>query len=81
MAKASTQSPTQPERPRAIDVLVGVAEIALEYRYSEKAPTISDMARTVSIASRLVRFSNLDEHIQTENLAVLALARKRQVVS
>jgi hypothetical protein len=32
-------------------------------------------------ASRLLRFSNLDERIETENQAVLALARKRQLVS
>jgi hypothetical protein len=41
----------------------------------------TDMARTASTASRLLRFSNLDERIETENLAVLALARKRQLVS
>ncbi|MGO9400784.1 MAG: hypothetical protein ACLP19_23515 [Xanthobacteraceae bacterium] len=69
------------ERPKPVDVLVGVTEIALAYRYPEKMPTISDMARTVSTASRLLRFSNLDERIETENQAVLALARKKQLVS
>jgi hypothetical protein len=44
-------------------------------------PTLSDMARRVSTASRLLRFSNLDKRIETENLAVLALTRKRQLVS
>ena len=39
------------------------------------------MARFVSTACRLLRFSNLDEKIETENQAVLALARKRQRVS
>ena len=67
--------------PKALDVLVGVTEIALAYRCPEKTPTISDMARTVSTASRLLRFKDLDERIETENLAVLALARKRQLVS
>ena len=62
-------------------MFLGVTEIALAYRYPEKTPTISDMARTVSTASRLLRFSNLDEKIETENIALLALARKRQLVS
>jgi hypothetical protein len=61
--------------------VVGVTEIALAYRYPERTPTLSDMARTVSTASRLLKFSNLDERIETENLAVLALAWKRQLVS
>ena len=69
------------ERPKALDVLVGVTEIALEYRYPERTPTLSDMARTVSTASRLLKFSNLDERIETENLAVVALAKKRQLMS
>jgi hypothetical protein len=77
MAKA----PQTAERPKALDVLVGVTEIALSYRYAEKTPTISDMARVVSTASRLLRFKDLDERIETENQAVLALARKRQLVS
>ena len=79
--KQPAKPTTTDERPKALDVLVGVTEIALSYRYPEKTPTISDMARTVSTASRLLKFSNLDERIETENLAVLALARKRQLVS
>jgi hypothetical protein len=78
MAKAST---TTPERPKALDTLVAVTEIALAYRYAERTPTLSDMARVVSTASRLLRFKDLDERIEVENLAVLALARKRQLVS
>ena len=77
MAKATTTS----ERPRALDTLVNVTEIALAYRYADRMPTLSDMARTVATASRLLRFSNLDERIETENAAVMALARKRQLVS
>jgi hypothetical protein len=81
MAKAPVQSSTQAERPKPLDVLIGVTEIALEYRYANRTPTISDMARVVSTASRLLKFSNLDERIEVENLAVLALAKKRQLVS
>ena len=79
--KQPAKPTTTDERPKALDVLVGVSEIALAYRYPEKAPTISDMARVVSTASRLLRFSNLDEKIEVENQVVLALARKRQLVS
>ena len=78
MAKAAT---TTEQRPRGIDVLVGVVEIVLAYRYPEKTPTISDMARTVSIASRLLRFSTLDEKFEIENQAVLLLARKRELIN
>jgi hypothetical protein len=35
----------------------------------------------VNVASRLLRFSNIDERIEVENAAVLALAKKRQLVS
>jgi hypothetical protein len=69
------------EQPKALNVLVDVTELALAYRYPDRAPNISDMARTVSSASRLLRFTNLDEKIEVENQAVLALARKRQLVS
>jgi hypothetical protein len=79
MAKAPTTT-TEP-RPKALDVLVGIVDIVLTFRFAERTPTLSDMARIVSTASRLLRFSNLDERIETENQAVLALARKRQMVS
>jgi hypothetical protein len=77
------KQPSKPttERPKALDVLVDVTELAPAYRYSDRAATISDMARVVSIASRLLRFADLDERIETENLAELALTRKRQLVS
>ena len=78
MAKTTT---TTTERPKALDVLVNVTELALAYKYADRVPTLSDMARTVSTASRLIRFTDLDERIETENQAVLALARKRQLVS
>ena len=79
--KPTVGAPIGAERPKALDVLVGVTELALTYRYPERTPTLSDMARVVSTASRLLRFSNLDERIETENLAVLALAKKRNLVN
>ena len=69
------------ERPRALDVLTGITDIVLEFRFVGRTATLSDMARVVSTASRLLKFSNLDERIETENQAVLMLARKRQLIS
>jgi hypothetical protein len=79
MAKPPTTT-TEP-RPRAVDVLVNVAELALSYKYPDRVATISEMSRTVSIASRLLRFSNLEEKIEVENQVVLALAKKRQLIN
>jgi len=39
------------------------------------------MARLVSAASRLLRYENQEERIEVENATVLALAKKRQLVS
>lgn len=77
MAKASQ---TVEQRPRAVDVLVNVTELALSYRYPDRPVTLSDVARTISTASRLLRFQNLDEKIETENQAVLVLAKKRELI-
>ena len=62
--KPTVGAPIGAERPKALDVLVGVTELALTYRYPERAPTryperaptLADMARVVSTASRLLRF-------------------------
>ena len=65
----------------AVDVLVNVSELALTYKFPDRVATISEMSRTVSTASRSLRFSNLDEKIETENQVVLTLAKKRQLIS
>jgi hypothetical protein len=39
------------------------------------------MVRLVSAASRLLRYANQGERIEVENATVLALAKKRQLVS
>jgi hypothetical protein len=69
------------ERPRAVDTIIAITEQALGYRFVERTPTLSDVARVVSTASRLLRFTDLDERIEVENAAVLQLAKKRQLVS
>jgi hypothetical protein len=77
---AKTPTTTEP-RPKAVDVLVNVSELALTYKFPDRVATISEMSRTVSTAYRLLRFSNLDEKIETENQVVLTLAKKRQLIS
>jgi hypothetical protein len=41
MAKAPVT--TEP-RPKALDVLVGIVDIVLAFRFAERTPTLSDMA-------------------------------------
>jgi hypothetical protein len=69
------------ERPKAVDVLTGVIEQVIPYRFDGREPTISDLARMVSTASRLIRFDNIDERIEVENATVLRLAKQRQLMS
>jgi hypothetical protein len=77
MAKSTATA----DRPKGLDVLVNITETALAFRFTERTPTLSDVARVVNTASRLLRFSNLDERIEVENAAVIALAKKRALVS
>ena len=77
MAKA----PVTTERPPALDVLVNVSKAAIDFRYADRNPTLADMARVVSTASRLLRFSNFDERIEVENAALLQIAEARQLVN
>lgn len=77
MAKATATT----ERPRALDVLTSVSQAAIDFRFGDKSPKLSDMARIVSVASRLFRFSNLDERIETENAALLQIAKERKLVN
>ena len=69
------------EQSKPLDALIGIVDLAISYRYSEKIPTLSDLARLVSSASRVLHVRDLDERISVENAAVLALAKKRGLVS
>ena len=63
------------DQPKALDVLVDITNLAIGHRFVDRAPKLVDLARAVSLASRLLRFSNIDERIETENAAVLSLAK------
>jgi hypothetical protein len=73
--------PPVAERPKAVDALMDITERAVAFRYPNRSPSLSDVVRVVSTASRLLRYSNLDERIEVENAAVILLAKKRQLVS
>jgi hypothetical protein len=66
---------------KTLDVLVEISDLAVGHRFVDRTPKLVDVARAVSLASRLLRFSNSDERIETENAAVLALAKKRSLLS
>jgi hypothetical protein len=69
------------QRPKSIDTLVNITEQAIAFRYPDRSPTFSDVARLVNTASRLLRFSDLDHRIEVENATVMLLAKKLSLVS
>jgi hypothetical protein len=69
------------DAPKALDVLVAIADLAVGHRYVDRTPKLVDVARAVALASRLLRFENIDERIETENAAVLALAKRRSLLT
>jgi hypothetical protein len=73
--------PTSTEKPRAVDCLIGIVEQAIAFRFTERSPTIGDLARVVNTASRLLRFADVDQRIETENAVTLAVAKKLQLMS
>ena len=68
-------------RPKSIDTLANITEQALAFRYPDRSPTLSDVARVVNTASRLLRFSDVDHRIEVENAVTLVVAKKLQLVS
>ena len=68
------------ERPKALDVLVNIVDLAVSYRFQERTPTLTDLARVIGSASRVLRYADVDERISTENAALLAIAKQRGLV-
>jgi hypothetical protein len=69
------------EQPKALDALIGIVDLAIAFRFAERVPTLSDLARVVAASSRVLRIHDLDERLSCENAAMLALAKKRGLVS
>jgi hypothetical protein len=80
MAKATTTT-TAAEWPKALDVMTSIAEKAIDFRYANRRVTMVDVGRAVLAASRIIHIKNLDERLETENRAVMQIAKKRQLVS
>jgi hypothetical protein len=76
MAKAPTT-----ERPKTLDTLVALVDLAIPHRFHDRNPSLSSIARLTNAASRVLRFQDVDERIDTENKATLLIARKLQLVS
>ena len=73
-AKAADQAKT-------LDTLVTISDLAIDHRFGERKPRLSDVARVVAFASRVLHIRDLDERIATENACVLALGKKRGLLS
>jgi hypothetical protein len=72
---------TTAERPKALDVLVGITEQAIDFRYADKKLTLVDIGRAVIVASRVLHIRDLDERISCENAAVLQIAKARRLIN
>jgi hypothetical protein len=68
------------DAPKTLDTLVAISDMAIDHRFGERKPRLSDVARVVAFASRVLHIKDLDERISTENAAVLQLAKKRSLL-
>ena len=66
--------------PKSVDTLANIVEQVVALRFVERTPTLSDLARLVNTASRLLRFHDVDERIETENKVTLAVAKKLSLI-
>jgi hypothetical protein len=69
------------DAPEALDTLVAISDLAVAHRFQDRTPRLSDVARIVALASRVLHIRNVDERISVENAAVLALGKKRSLLS
>ena len=69
------------DRPKALDTLIGIVDLATTFRFVDRTPTLSDIARLTSSASRVLRYDNVDEKISVENACVMSVAKRRNLIS
>ena len=63
-------------------MLTNITEQALNFRYVDRQqPNLVDIGRCVIAGSRALHIGDLDERISCENAAVMAIAKRRQLVS
>jgi hypothetical protein len=77
-----TTAKTEPttNRPKATDTLVNIGEQVLLYRGGDDKPTLSAVARLMNRASGLLRIGDVDERLEVENKATIALAQKLRLI-
>jgi hypothetical protein len=75
------KTPTTTERPKAVDVLASITDLAIDFRFPEKAPSLADIVRLVGASSRALHIRDRDERASIENSAVMLLAKKRNLVN
>jgi hypothetical protein len=74
--------PAKPtEQPKALATLVSIVDLAITFRFPEKTPSLSDVARLVGASSRVLHIRDLDERISVENACVMEIAKKRSLVN
>jgi hypothetical protein len=66
------QAKAAADQPKTLDALVAISDLAIGHRFQDRIPRLSDVARIVALASRVLRFGDIDERISAENAAVLA---------
>jgi hypothetical protein len=69
------------DRPKALDTLIGIVEQAVAFRHADRTPTLTDLARLTSTASRCLRYDNVDEQISVTNAAVISVAKRHNVIN
>ena len=68
MAKTAATS----DRPKALDILIGIVEQVVAFRFVDRTPNLADLARLTSTASRCLRYDNVDEQISVVNACVIS---------
>jgi hypothetical protein len=69
------------ERPKALNTLVAIVDQAIAFRFAERTPSLSDVARLVGVSGRVLHIRDLDERISIENACVMEIARKQSLVN
>lgn len=76
------KQPAKPtEQPKALATLVSIVDLAITFRFPEKTPSLSDVARLVGASSRVLHIRDLDERISVENACGMEIAKKRSLVN
>jgi hypothetical protein len=74
--------PTAPSSAAtALNVLTSITEEALAFRFGDKTVRLTDIGKVVITASRVLNIRDADERVSVENAAVVALAKKRNLLS